>query len=50
MRQTSARIHKFLAWILFGGANIAFFLIGLTVFGVTSTEVHAWGGRTSFCN
>jgi hypothetical protein len=46
MRQTSARIHKFLAWILFGGANIAFFLIGLTVFGVTSTEVHAWGGRT----
>jgi hypothetical protein len=45
MRQESARIHNVLAWILFGGANVAFFLIGLTVFGVASTEVHAWGGR-----
>jgi hypothetical protein len=46
MRQTSARIHNILAWALFVGANVAFFLIGLAVFGVARTEVHAWGGRT----
>jgi hypothetical protein len=46
MKETSARIHNILAWALFGGANVAIFLIGLMVFGVASSELHAWGGRT----
>ncbi len=45
MRQTFASIHTILAWLVFAGANIEFILIGMSVFGVASTEVHAWGGR-----
>ena len=45
MRKTFARIHNGLAWALFIGCNLAFFLIALSVFGAASPEVHAWGGR-----
>lgn len=45
MREIAARTNTFLAWLIFAGANIQFFLIALSVFGAASSEVHAWGGR-----
>lgn len=45
MRVVFARTHNVLAWLVFVGANLAIVLIALNVFGVASTEVHAWGGR-----
>lgn len=45
MRNSAARTNTFLAWLIFAGANIQFFLIALSVFGAASSEVHAWGGR-----
>ena len=45
MKRAFARIHNVLAWLLFAGSIIQFFLIGLTVFGAAGTDVHANGGR-----
>ena len=45
MRRFFVRMHNVLAWLVLAGANLVIFLIALNVFGVASTEVHAWGGR-----
>jgi hypothetical protein len=45
MKRAFVSIHNGLAWLLFAGSIIQFFLIGLTVFGAASAEVHANGGR-----
>jgi hypothetical protein len=45
MKRTLARIHIGLAWLLFIGSIIQFFLISLTVFGAADATVHANGGR-----
>ena len=45
MKQIAARIHNGLAWLIFLGSHLAFFLIGLSVFGAAAPTVHGTFGR-----
>ena len=44
MRAIAAKANNILSWIMFLGANVAIFLIALSVFGAAPREVHAAGG------
>ncbi len=44
MKSVLARIHNFLAWLLFAGCILQIYLIALYVFGAGDRETHAFGG------
>ena len=44
MKKTLARVHNFLAWLLFAGCIMQIYLIALYVFGAGSRDTHAFGG------
>jgi len=44
MKSTLVRIHNGLAWLIFAGSIIQFFLISLAVFGAADSQVHVTGG------